>query len=615
VTPRPRRYPLISVVIPTHQRASLLDRALHSLAEQTLPRSSFEVVVVDDGSTDETGQVCERLGEELRLNYFWIENSGISAAKNLGLFASQARLVLFFDDDDLADPRLLEEHLEAHRAHPEENVAVLGYTTWAPELELTPLMEYVTEIGQQLFFYRSIEDGAMLDHTYFWGGRSSCKRSFLVHHGSFDQALPAMEDIELGYRLSKHGLVVRYAHAAQSFMVRAVTYDEFARRCVKRGRALWLFNQRHSEAGVQRYCRVDEALDSWPTWAPSLGEKMDRVRELERRHSQEGGLEEDALGELRELYGWTFEALQARGIAEAAMEASARTPARSDEPAPIEVNSAGAASANGASRHEGGAADEVIPPVVIFGAPRSGTTYVNGILNAHPRVHITNETRLFVWAHRALSSLEHPQIALTEREDFEEYLRPRLAALLRDYYRKRWPDAVVWGDKNPHYAAPAHEGVLEMVSDLFPGAKFIHVIRDGRDVVASLIRKRHPDGRPWVSFEDAHYAWNSHIITGHEFATRAAPGTVLEVRYEDLIANDLGMARKMCEFVGIDCHPRIVEFCERQSGERTPMSGPTRDLSHGVEHSDWEDVLSAQERRDESLGLLRENLLRFGYPV
>jgi Sulfotransferase family len=255
------------------------------------------------------------------------------------------------------------------------------------------------------------------------------------------------------------------------------------------------------------------------------------------------------------------------------------------------------------------------PPVVIFGAPRSGTTYVNGILNAHPGVHITHETRLFVWAHRTIESLDHQHVALTHREEFKEYLKPRLADLIRGFYEELAPGALVWGDKNPHYAAPGNAGVLDTVAELFPGARFIHVIRDGRDVVASLIRKRTPDGEPWVSFETAHQVWNSHITTGHAFAVEAAPGTVLEVRYEELIADDLEMARRMCEFVGIDLHPGIVEFCEAQRQQRTPMQGPTRDLSRGADRSEWESVVSEAGRRPESLALLRENLVRFGYPL
>ena len=155
--------PLISVVIPTYQRAPLLERSLESLTTQTLARSQFEVVVVDDGSSDWTRSVCERLSDQLALHYLRIENSGISAAKNLGLFSSQAPVVLFFDDDDVADPNLLAAHVDAHRAHPEDNIAVLGYTTWASELEVSPLMRYVTEIGQHLFAYNNIADGDLLE--------------------------------------------------------------------------------------------------------------------------------------------------------------------------------------------------------------------------------------------------------------------------------------------------------------------------------------------------------------------------------------------------------------------------------------------------------------------
>jgi len=259
--------------------------------------------------------------------------------------------------------------------------------------------------------------------------------------------------------------------------------------------------------------------------------------------------------------------------------------------------------------------ESVASPVVIFGAPRSGTTYVNAILNAHPRVHITHETRLFMWAHLTLGTLENDHVALTHREEFKEYLKPQLAVLIRGFYKKLDPSAAVWGDKNPHYAAPRAEGVLETVADLFPEARFIHIVRDGRDVVASLVRKRTKDGVPWVSFETAHQVWNGHVNGGLKFAKDAASGSVLEVRYEELIADDVGMARRMCDFIGIDCHPQVIEFCEGQREERTPMQGPTRDLSHGVDQSDWETVVSEQGRRAESLELLRENLVRCGYRV
>src|SRR6266513_5277989 len=224
--------PVISVVIPTFNRAAMLSATLESLANQRLPKNRYEVVVVDDGSKDSTPNVCRAFASRMQLRYLHIENSGISAAKNTGILASRGKLLLFADDDDSADSHLLEEHLKAHQQHPEENVAVLGCTTWAPTLSVTPLMRYVTDIGHFLFAYGNLEDGQMLDFTYFWGGRSSCKQSFLAKHGLFNRQFHfGSEDIELGYRLSKFGFRVVFHRAAISYMARPLTFEAFCVRC------------------------------------------------------------------------------------------------------------------------------------------------------------------------------------------------------------------------------------------------------------------------------------------------------------------------------------------------------------------------------------------------
>src|SRR5579864_9483261 len=93
------RTPLISVVIPSLNRAPLLRASLESLSRQTLGPERYEIIVVDDGSTDETANVCRQFAARAPLRYFYIKNSGISAAKNLGIFAASAPILLFFDDD------------------------------------------------------------------------------------------------------------------------------------------------------------------------------------------------------------------------------------------------------------------------------------------------------------------------------------------------------------------------------------------------------------------------------------------------------------------------------------------------------------------------------------
>src|SRR5688572_4136081 len=130
-------------------------------------------------------------------------------------------------------------------------------------------MEYIIDIGQQLFAYQNLKHGQRLDFTYFWGGRSSCKRSFLTAHGVFNQAFPAIiEDIELGYRLSKFNLTVMFNRRAVSHMVRPITYDDFCRRCERQGEALYLFDKLHSDPAVQAYCQVDHAKKCWDQVEP-----------------------------------------------------------------------------------------------------------------------------------------------------------------------------------------------------------------------------------------------------------------------------------------------------------------------------------------------------------
>src|SRR5437868_8315730 len=218
------RSPAISVIIPTFNRAAMLSATLESFAAQSIPKNRYEVVVVDDGSKDSTPQVCREFASRIQLKYLHIDNSGTSAAKNTGILASRGKILVFFDDDDIADAHLLEEHLKAHKQHRSEKVVVLGYTTWAPTLSVTSLMRYVTDIGGFLFAYGDLKDGQMLDFTYLWAGRCSCKRSFLAKHGVFNRQLVVFEDVELGYRLSRFGMRVVFHRAAKSYMTRALTF-------------------------------------------------------------------------------------------------------------------------------------------------------------------------------------------------------------------------------------------------------------------------------------------------------------------------------------------------------------------------------------------------------
>jgi glycosyltransferase involved in cell wall biosynthesis len=354
--PRP---PLISVIIPTLNRAPLLRRSLESLVDQTLSPDDFEVVVVDDGSTDATSEVCEEFATRLRLRYYYIKNSGNPAAKNLGVFAAAGPLILFFDDDDIATRTLLEEHLRAHSQYPGENVAILGYTCWAPELHITPVMEYVMDIGQFLFAYKNLRHGQELDYTYFWCGRISCKRSLLVRHGVYNQFFPSIiEDVELGYRLSRVNLRVIFSRQAISHMVRPITYEDFCRRCERVGAALSLFSRLHPGPVVDRYCKVNEAKTSWEKVKKDLGTGFYRVREIESllEFHPERRVAESLRAELHKLYKWTFDGFKMKGIVQQ------------------EEQLAGAAV---------GTPAPVVQPIVVYQMGKVGSKSVEASLRAH----------------------------------------------------------------------------------------------------------------------------------------------------------------------------------------------------------------------------------------
>jgi glycosyltransferase involved in cell wall biosynthesis len=98
---------MVSVIIPTYNRAATLERCLGSLEQQTFP--AIEIIVVDDGSTDDTPALVARLANSLRLNlrYFHQPNRGCAAARNTGLRESRTELLLFLDSDDALEPQAI----------------------------------------------------------------------------------------------------------------------------------------------------------------------------------------------------------------------------------------------------------------------------------------------------------------------------------------------------------------------------------------------------------------------------------------------------------------------------------------------------------------------------
>lgn len=245
--------PYFSVVIPTYNRLATLLRVLESLSHQE-NAPSFEVVLVDDGSTDATAAtISSKLarGEfAYPLTFESQKNSGPGKARNRGVQLARGRFVIFIGDDTVPERAFLREHARIHGDSGDERLtACLGYTGWPEEGRVTSFMHYINDYGLQ-FGYRLIEHGATVPFNFFYTSNISIDRGLLAEH-PFDTSFPAAawEDIELAFRLDKLGLKIIYNAHAVTRHHHPITIDSFARRQYTVGKSGAIFYEKHPELG------------------------------------------------------------------------------------------------------------------------------------------------------------------------------------------------------------------------------------------------------------------------------------------------------------------------------------------------------------------------------
>jgi glycosyltransferase involved in cell wall biosynthesis len=213
---RPATMPL-SVIMPTKDRPTELAKTLEGYARQ---RSGlFEIVIVNDhGDGEAVRRIASSCGKGLRTQV--IDNSGFpgpGAARNLGLEAAEGELFLVTGDDIIPAPDLIARHMDAHRRFPAAEDAFVGQVDWHPEMNLEWFTRHIVGDGAQQFDYRALSDEQQVPFDRFYTSNVSWKRALTADiEQIFSEAFryAAFEDIELGYRLSKRGLTLRYlAHA------------------------------------------------------------------------------------------------------------------------------------------------------------------------------------------------------------------------------------------------------------------------------------------------------------------------------------------------------------------------------------------------------------------
>ncbi|MGD2115006.1 MAG: glycosyltransferase [Acidobacteriota bacterium] len=241
--------PRVSVVIPTYQRMDVLPEVLDALEGQR-DAPPFEVVVVDDGSRDDTPEFLASRRFAVPARVLCQGNRGPAAARNAGVRAAAGRWVAFLGDDTVPTPGWLARHVAAHEERGGgDELAVIGYTRWHPRVRTDPFLEYINEYGLQ-FGYRLIEDPEDVPFNFFYTSNLSLHRSRLLAH-PFDERFPyaAWEDIELSYRLSRAGQRLVYEPRAVTLHDHPTDLERFMVRQEKAGYSAVVFYRLHPELG------------------------------------------------------------------------------------------------------------------------------------------------------------------------------------------------------------------------------------------------------------------------------------------------------------------------------------------------------------------------------
>lgn len=200
--------PLVSIIIPTHNRREAVLRALTAVANQTFPLDQLELVVVADGCVDDTVTVLRQQTFPFRLTVLEQPGLGPAAARNAGAAQANGSLLIFFDDDIEVVPGFVEAHVAAHQQC--ANRVVMGPLPAAP----LPQIGYYEQGLQQWWrdkYSQMGQPGYRFGYDDLFSGNFSVGAALFAQVGGFEEALRCHEDYELGLRLIAAGATFAFA--------------------------------------------------------------------------------------------------------------------------------------------------------------------------------------------------------------------------------------------------------------------------------------------------------------------------------------------------------------------------------------------------------------------
>lgn len=192
--------PTVSVVIPAYNSARMIEQTLASVCAQDF--ADFEVIVVNDGSPDQTSQIVRSVVDP-RIRLIEKANAGLPAARNSGVAAARGDYIAFLDHDDFWHPQKLSAQLECFRLHPTAGVVYGEFRSWdgiaAPAFDDAPLdgNNIVPALSGWIYHKLLLTNWVMITTALY-------KREVIERIGPFDTSLPRADDWDYAIRTSRH---------------------------------------------------------------------------------------------------------------------------------------------------------------------------------------------------------------------------------------------------------------------------------------------------------------------------------------------------------------------------------------------------------------------------
>jgi glycosyltransferase involved in cell wall biosynthesis len=241
--------PTITVVVPTRDRPAQLAECLTALANQTYPRTAFDVIVVDDGSAQPLDAVVRGFADRLIVQVIRQRGRGAASARNRGIAAAKASVLAFTDDDCRADPDWL-ARLAEHFQQPGERLVGGRVVNALDDNAFSATSQLIHDLAYQ----HHNAPGAQA--SFFATNNLAASREGLVRLGGFNEAFTvASEDRDLCARWHESGREMTYAHDALVSHCHRLTLTRFWTQHFRYGRGAWRFHQALRQRGHGRFVR------------------------------------------------------------------------------------------------------------------------------------------------------------------------------------------------------------------------------------------------------------------------------------------------------------------------------------------------------------------------